>query len=437
MTLFRKELWRIMRSLVYVAMVVGMVVFMQSQGVFLTAEPLQPPVQGLESYGDKASDDPALIMPEAVRSLLGEYQANQYTTYPNGFIKHVRLGETDRARMAEIIAALTGTAAAAETKSETVDVDGAAFTVGGGSYQLTPDGNGSFSITAGGDTQAASPASPPATASLAPDITWDAFLSLMAEADDLLGGGSDYSETYMRHRFGRIPVPYEEAMANYADIADKDRYTGAHARLFSDYAGIILALLPVFPAVLLTLRDRRSIAPAVQTRRVSSTRLILTRFGALVVAVMLPILAMDAVQTALHAGQYGWAAIDPLAFLQYTLLWQLPTAMAAIAAGMFLTTLTGTPIAIATQLLWWFLDISGSGGSFVYVGRYAALIPRHNTLGQTQAYLDGFSALVANRLFIAGLAMCLVALTVLVYGLKRRGMLHVPALGRRAVQPAA
>lgn len=435
MTLYRKELWRVMRSLVYLATVVGIVLFMQSQGAFPSTRRVDAPAPGLQSYGSKASDDPALIMPEAVQSLYGSALANEYITYPNGFIKHVRLSEADRTRMDDILAALTGGAPSAAGAERALGVDGVSLTVqGGDGIQIVPDGDGGFTIEAGpaqgGQPEAA------LSAALSPDVTWEEFLMLMEQADDLLGGGSDYSQTYLRHRFGQVPMTYEEALTDHAAIVEEDRYTGAHARLFSDYAGIILSLLPVFPAVMLTMRDRRNIAPVLQTRRISALRLTLTRFAALLTAVMLPILAMDIVQTAIYAGAYGWSSIDPLAYLRYTLVWQMPSAMVAIASGMFLTTLTGTPIAIATQLLWWFLDMSGGNGAYTYVGRYAALVPRHNTLGQTQIYLEGVPTLLTNRLLIAALAAALLALTVLAYEMKRRGRLHVPVLGRRAVQPS-
>ena len=67
--------------------------------------------------------------------------------------------------------------------------------------------------------------------------------------------------------------------------------------------------------------------------------------------------------------------------------------------GMFVTELTGAPIAIAIQCLWWFIDVNiGTrkleGG--VYLGQ---LTPRHNSLENTQVFLDDLNILQQTGLF--------------------------------------
>ena len=60
-------------------------------------------------------------------------------------------------------------------------------------------------------------------------------------------------------------------------------------------------------------------------------------------------------------------------------------------------------------------------------GGYDGLVlsPRHNTLGNTQVYLNSFQTLLVNRIFYTLLSALLVALTIIIYELKRRGKLDV------------
>lgn len=386
MTLYRKELGRILKSLIFLLTAVGIVLFAYSQGVLPPYSVIAKPEPGAASYGTKASGDPALIMPEAAESLFVQYSENQYITYPNGFSKYVKLNQADREKMGEIIAQLS--------------VDSVSF---------------QFDL----------------------DITWERFSEIMVQVDDLLGGGSDFSETWISHRFGQIPVTYEEALADYELTVSYDQLTGAHARLFSDYMGIILGLLPVFPAVFLCLRDRKNIVPMLHTRRISSAHFVLARFLALITAVMIPVLIMSAVLTGIHAADYGLGNIDIFAYFKYAFFWILPTAMATTAVGLFFTTLTNTPIAIAAQLLWWFVDTMGGSGTYSFIGvRSLQLIPRHNSLGETEAYIEYLPNLIQNRIWITLMAVLLVVLTAFVFSAKRRGLLHVPVFKRGKIQSA-
>jgi len=427
MTLYRKELVRVLKSLIFLLSAAGIVLFAYTQGVFPPHSTITKPEPCAASYGTKASGDPALIMPEAAESLFVQYSANQYTTYPNGFLKYIKLNQADRAKMDEITAELSADALSDSTREtdDTPATNNGSLQIDGGSLQ--PNGDGSFQIiTPEGET--------PIDFSFNPDMTWERFSGLMARADDLLGGGSDYSDTWMSHRFGQVPITYEEALADYEFTISHDKLTGAHARLFSDYMGIILGLLPVFPAVFLCLGDRKNIAPMVHTRRVSSARFILTRFLVLVTAVMIPVLIMCAVLTGVHGLDYGLGNIDIFAYFKYALFWMLPTAMVSTAVGLFFTTLTNTPAAIAVQLVWWFVDTLGGSGAYSFYGiRPLQLIPRHNGLGKTQAYLDYLPELIQNRIRFALTALVLVAFTTFVFSAKRRGLLHVSVFKRRKI----
>lgn len=377
MTQYRMELRRILKSVIFLLMAAGIVLFAYTQGVFPPDSTITKPEPN-RSYGMKPSNDPALIMPEAAESLLAQYSENKYITYPNGFYKVIRLNKADRIKMAGIIDELSN-----------------------------------------------------------PEITWEHFKDLIAQADKLLGGGSDFSETWIYHRFGRIPVTYEEALKDYELTISHDKMSNAHARLFSDYIGIILGLLPVFPAVFLCMCDRKNIAPALYTRRISSARFILARFFALATATMLPVLLMGFVLTCMHAANYSLGNIDILAYFKYAFFWIFPTAIAAISVGLFFTTLTNTPVAIAVQLVWWFTDILGGKEMYLFFGvRTLQLVPRHNELGNVEIYMDYLPSLVQNRIRIVLIAALLVAGTIYIFSARRRGLLYVPILKRGKIQSA-
>ncbi|MBC8545714.1 hypothetical protein H8711_02015 [Clostridiaceae bacterium NSJ-31] len=420
MRLYLAECRRILFSLTWVVMAAVFVIFAVSQDVLPPSQPLQEPRPG-GSYGGKASGNPDLIMPEALESLYGEFSANDYTTYPHGFIKTVRLKEKKRVQMAGILSELTGKPADELLKAGT-DASSQGMTFPYRGDELVPDEDGEVVIL---PPEAASMSWGEPIVSLAQGVTWDRFQELMGEVDRLVGGGSSYAAESLSSSFGMIPRTYEEAVADYRLIVSHDRFTGAHARLFSDYMGCMMGLLPVFLSVGFAMRDTREIRPAIYVREASSVHLVLARFAALVTLSLLPALLMGAVLTGLHIEAYGAASVDLLAYPKYILAWLLPTAMAAISVGLFFTTLTGTPAGVAVQLIWWFLDLNGGlpGG---LTGNYAGrLSPRHNSLGATQVYLDHFGELVRNRAAIALIALILVGLTIAVLEGKRRGKLDV------------
>lgn len=113
-------------------------------------------------------------------------------------------------------------------------------------------------------------------------------------------------------------------------------------------------------------------------------------------------------------------ALDYFAPLKYAIGWLMPSVMIAAAIGIFFTELTRTPIAIAIQGLWWFIDLNAGVLSGVHT--MFELIPRYNSLGNTQIFLDEFHTLVTNRLIIADAALLLVAATVIIYEPKRKGI---------------
>lgn len=409
--LFGKGIRKTILSLTFVAFIVALLVMTISQDVLnFSDEAITYPKQGAD-YGIQQKEVPEQIMPAAFSSLCEEFAANEYIAYPIGFYKNVKLNDTDQERMANIISKLSG-----------VSVDD------------LPVRDDEVSETKG-DIEV----------SLSDDISYEEFKAYMKQADDLIGGGSNYSENNLLN-YSYVEVTYEEAIENYNLIASKDKFTGAYARYFCDYVGIILSLFPVFIAVAVCLKDRRAkMNELIYARKTSSFKLILTRYFSVIIAVMLPTIILAYISNSSVWGQYSGMSLDYSAPLKYAIGWLMPSVMISTAVGMFFTELTGTPIAIAIQGLWWFIDINVGASKLRGVHTLFELAPRHNALGNTQIFLDEFNTLAANRLIMAGVALLLVIVTVIIYEQKRRGELsgyeriktYIASLANRKSKSAA
>ncbi len=377
--LFLKELKKTVFSVTFLMFVFISIYLPGSQDVLNFSDPISVPKPG-EDYGTHTKELPERIMPFATARLISEYEANSYVAYPIGFYKTVRLSEDEQKQMSAILSRLT------ENKQ----------------------------------------------------LTYEEFKACMQDADDLIGGASYYSESNLVKTFGRVPMTYEEALEQYELSKNTDHFTGTYARLFCDYIGIPLSILPVFLAVAMCLKDKRSrISELIYTRKTSSARLLFTRFFAILTAIMLPVIVLSYISNSSVWGMHDGMALNYMAPLNYALGWLLPSAMVSVAVGIFFTELTGTPIAIAVQSLWWFIDLYA--GIARLDGNYALfqLTLRHNKLGNTQAFIDGFPTLVANRLFFAGVAIMLMVAAVLIYEQKRRGNLNGFKASKKSVMGLA
>lgn len=398
-----KEIKKTVLSITFAVFIIFLLAFAISQEVLnFSNEIITVPQQG-EDYGTQQKEEPELIMPAAFSSLYKEFTANEYIAYPIGFYKNVKLNDTDQEKMAEIISTLSG-----------VPVD-----------DLLNKSNIKVNLSA--------------------DIFYKKFKECMKQADNLIGGGSNYSENSLLN-FSCVKITYEEAVESYNLIASTDKFTGAYARLFCDYIGIILSILPVFIAVAVCLKDRRAkMNDLIYARKISSFKLILSRYFAIIIAVMLPTVILAYISNSTIWGQYSGMNLDYFAPLKYAIGWLMPSAMIAVAIGIFFTELTETPIAIAIQGLWWFIDLNAGVSRMGGVHTLFELTPRHNVLGNTQIFLDEFNTLVANRLVMSGAALLFVIATVIIYEQKRRGRfsgygkikIHITSLANRKGKSAA
>ena len=226
-----------------------------------------------------------------------------------------------------------------------------------------------------------------------------------------------------------MPVTYEEAVTRYELVKTLDQFTGGYARLFSDYAvAMALSILPVFPAVIMGMRDRRAkMSELVYIRKTSGAKLIAVRYLAVLTAVMLPVFILSYLSNCSMWHMYPGMKLDYLAPLKYDLGWLMPSAMMVIALSMCLTELTNTPIAIAVCGLWWFIDTNLGMKSVTASYSLLRLAPRHNSGAlsyfRAQDFADNFTRLAANRLLFAGVSILFVFVTIIIYEAKRKGKL--------------
>lgn len=173
--------------------------------------------------------------------------------------------------------------------------------------------------------------------------------------------------------------------------------------------------------------------PLIHARQATSAAIIGARFMAMVAMMAVVVLGLAYLSSlkvnALYGEGAGAAAavngiaveLDKLAFLKYALGWLLPSMLTAIAVGMLLTVITDTAIAIAVQGGWWFISLNKGMGSLEEAQYGLNLIPRHNSTEGAELFHSHIQQLLVNRLFYVGLALAMVAATMLIYEQKRKG----------------
>lgn len=410
--MFGKELKKALFTIPCLLLFGAMFLFYASQlGDYLTpAKKIVPPEAG-QSYGTVPSDDPKLVMPAALQSLYAAFVSNQYTTYPLGFYRQVRLGEEKQEQMAELLASLSG-----KTRQELLARQGGEV-YQEGRIEFTTDENGNLQRKVSEPTEET-------TIFPAESLSYGFFQEKMAQADALLGGGTSYAPERLSG-FGKRAKTYEEAMAEYESARDTDGFIGAHARLFSDFLTIFAAWLPAFLMVSECLRDRRAnMRELIWVKKASSLSITLCRYGAVVLLSMLPVFLLAGADTLRAAALYAGESLPVWAYLSYgayALGWILPTVLFSASVGLFFTELTDTPIGLAAILLLWFLDLNR--GMAQMDGGYGGLvlIPRHNSLWGAAVFSAHLPDLAVNRLFYLALSLALVGAAALILEYKRKG----------------
>ena len=220
--LFIKECRQTAGSLIYWLIVLVLIFdFVTQLGEMDIAK---EPKKGQENYGMKMSDDKDVIMETALGGLTEEYLRESYTTYPIGFYKSVTLDKKEDAKIGKIINEATGI----KGRDNLEKLREEWYTAQEEKMQLQ----------SGQEPGEAAEGMEPAmmqnlVVKPTEGLTYERFEELMDQADDILGGGSNYAEDY-RKKNARVPKTYEDAMTEYHELIEKDRLTGGYARLFSD-----------------------------------------------------------------------------------------------------------------------------------------------------------------------------------------------------------
>ena len=401
-SLVKKECSMWMKSIVFYAYVIILVVFYISQ--MEGGEIIRRPQPETGEYGYTYSDDEKVIMDSALRDLFEDfYSERPFTTYPIGFYKQVTLSEGEREQVAACISRLCGMSQEEWEEAFAEYSDG---------YSVEYDELGRPIVEE----------KVPFPIVTAPEITYEQFEEIMEEVAGIIGPGSDYEKEQLKGH-GVVEMTYEQALSEYENILYKDKISGAYARLFCDYMGIILGLLPVFFSTARVLRDKRSqIKEVVYAKKAETAAIVCSRYLGIVIMIFLPVLLLSflPMSKSVYAAKMAGVSVDYLALVKYAIGWLLPTILFVTALAYMITELTEGFLTILVGVVVWFTAIF-SADTLQWVGWN--LIPRFNSLGEYNLFSYLLPQLVKNRIFYTAAALVLLGLTLIVYGLKRKGVL--------------
>lgn len=359
--LFFKECKKTICSLTFILYAAAVIFMYVTQFTTELNSPLMPP-QPEGTYGSIVKEMPEVLMPAAIESLKEEYLAGSYTAYPFMLYKEVKLQESDSAKIAEILEELTGN----------------------------------------------------------DQVSYERFKELMAQADDIIGGGSKYSEQYLIGNFSTIPMSYEEALEEYEIVTDEKNIASSYIRLYCDYMGIILGIMPVFVCAVMWQADKRNRMEAlIYSRKISSVKLVMTRYSAMVCVMFVPVAL-----TLLHAliGVYGLYPEKNICFGKaagLAVLWLFPEIMAVSATGVLVSELVSPFLAVFLQGIWWYMALEKNAltGS---ITKYTLVI-RHNNLGKPLLFAEQLDNFIWNRTGYLVLSLIMAGMLVFLYDKIRKG----------------
>lgn len=401
--LFLKECKKVICSMTFVLYVVTVIAMYVTQFCH-ERPPVAKPQPETGDYGATVREDPQLIMPAAVESLLGDYLSGSYPAYPIMFYKNVKLKENERLEMRAVLEELTGLSGE--------ELDGFTGYQDAGYYSEGMDENGNPILQF---RETVLPAY-----SLPESLTYEHFCELMEQADRIIGGGSSYEVKNLANNFGRAPMTYEEALREYESLMVPGELGKSYLRLHCDYMGIDLAVMPVFVAAALWQLDKRArMQSLIYTRKSSAVKIVGSRYLALVSCMTVPVLLTLAYTVYTVAGMYPQMHIAWGSGLGMALLWLLPDILVVSAVGALLTELFSPLLAIFLQCVWWFLSLNRTELT-EDVARFGLQV-RHNSLSKITLWQSQWDNFVCNRLTMVVLALLCLALATWLYERRRRG----------------
>ncbi|MDO4469574.1 MAG: ABC transporter permease [Bacillota bacterium] len=394
--LLQKECMQTFKSLIYWIYVICVLLFFFTQMGSPEFDAKKPVKTADGVYGTVLSKDEKDIQEVLLGELAQDFYQDSWRTYPAGFIKYVKLNEKETQEIDTILEEMTG---------------------------LTEEQRNMLIEKYEEEASAQPYETPDFRLSVKEDVSYEKFKENMKKVCSILGAGSFYEESKFSQGV-EVAADYEDAVAEYNNLIEKDKFTRGYARLFSDYLGIVLGIMPVFVVVTRCMRDRRAkMQELIYVRKVSSASVILSRYISMVATMLLPVI-FAALYTLMQCIGYTKGmdiAIDYLAFVPSVFVWLLPEIMVVSALGMFLTELTDTAIAVLVQAVWWYTSVFMQVGGLTSGNFGFHLVVRHNSVLDYQIFADHYQEFIINRAFYAGLALVFLALSVWVYSMKRKG----------------
>lgn len=394
--LLQKECMQAFKSLIYWIYVICVLLFFFTQMGSPGFDAKKPVETEDGVYGTKISKDEKDIQEVLLGELAQDFYEDSWTTYPAGFIKYVKIDEQETEEINRILEEMTGLT----EKQRSMAIE--SFYEKGNSQSYM------YSIF---------------RLPVKEGISYDTFKENMKKVCSILGAGSSYEESKFSQGVD-VLADYEDAVAEYENLIEKDKFTRGYARLFSDYMGIVLGIMPVFVDVTRCMRDRRAkMQELIYVRKASSAAVILSRYLSMVMTMLLPVI-FAAIYTLMQCIGYTKGmniSIDYFAFVPSVFIWLLPEIMVVSALGMLLTELTDTAIAVLVQAVWWFSSVFMQAGGLASGNFGFHLVVRHNSAMDYQVFVDHYQEFIINRVFYAGLALIFVGLSVWVYSMKRKG----------------
>lgn len=390
------------KSIIFYAYIILLFLFYVSQ--MAEGTDFVKPEKNQADYGMTYSEDERVIMNGTLKDLIEEYVRGYFGTYPVGFYKKVILSEQEKSIISDCISKLTGKARKEWEKEYDMYIEG---------YSGYMDEQGQF----------VEEEKVPWSLTVSEQLTYKEFKEIMKKVSDTIGAGSEYSENRLKSH-GIVPKTYEQAMAEYEEVLEKDKVTGAYARLFSDYIGIVLGILPAFFVVTRGIKDRKNqVSGVIYSKKVSSGIIVLSRYLAMIIMMILPVLAVSCLSMtqSLYIANNVGVVPDYLAYVKYVIGWLLPTILFVSALAFVVTELTESMLGILVNGMVWFCAIFLGVSNSELINAGWNLIPRFNELGEYKLFQEMLPQLIYNRCFYTVLSFCIIVLCAVIYDKKREG----------------
>ena len=215
-------------------------------------------------------------------------------------------------------------------------------------------------------------------------------------------------------------MTYEQAVEKYEITLEQDNIVNAYARLFSDYIGLMLGILPAFFAITRVLKDKKNkVLQVTYSKPISTTNLVISKYLGMVIMTFIPVLLISCLALA-HSVYVSHALdVEPnyFGFLTHTVGWLLPTILFTIAISYFVAEWSESLLSILISIVIWFMALVSTG----LKGVGYSFIPRFNALGDYLDFQRMLPQLVVNRIMYSLVSVAVLVLVILVVDKKRRG----------------